>query len=90
MEDNLIFAEKPREEAGEKKTHVPSLVLGILSIVLGLFVALAGEILALVGFIQVSKHKETHNTKPSRICCIVGFWLSLINHILGIVMLLFL
>ena len=62
MEDNVIFAERPREEADGKKTHVPSLVLGILSIVLGLFVALVGEILAVVGFMQVSKHKETHNT----------------------------
>lgn len=90
MEDNVIFAEKPREDTSGKQTHVPSLVLGILSIVLGLFVALVGEILALVGFVQVSKHKETHNTKPGRICCIIGFWLSLINHILGIVMILFL
>lgn len=32
MEDNVIFTEKPREEAGEKKTHVPSLVLGIVMI----------------------------------------------------------
>ena len=46
-----------------------------------------GEILGLVGMVQANKHKDTHNTNPGRICSIIGFILSLINHILGIVLL---
>ena len=90
MEEKQIFAEKPpaSPETGKKPNHAASLVLGILAIVLGLLIPLAGEILSLVGLMQVKKHEQTHNIKPGKVCCIVGFWLSLVNHILGVVLLL--
>lgn len=90
MENDQIFAEKPQAspEVGEKPRHTASLVLGILAIVLGLLIPLIGEILSLVGMVQVKKHEQTHDIKSGKVCCIVGFWLSLINHILGIVLLL--
>ena len=89
MEDNVIFSEKPQAASAEGKlpTHTASLVLGILSIVTGLLSPLIGAILSLVGMVQAKKHENTHSIKSGKVCCVVGFWVSLINYILTIVLL---
>ena len=88
MEDNIIFTDKPRENGEKQRTHTASLVLGILSIVLGLLIALVGEILGIIGIVLARKNRFTHNTKAAFVCSIIGLVLSVINHVLGILLLL--
>ncbi len=90
MNENDIFevrASNP-EAPGKKPTHVPSLVIGVLSLALCLVIALAGEVLGVIGIVMASKKRSEYNTKAALVCSIIGLVLGVANHILGVLMVL--
>lgn len=86
MIENNIFEEKTEVIPGKKPSHIPSLVVGILSIVFGLLIALAGDILGIVGIAMSVSKRKTYNTKAGLICSIIGLGLSIGNHVLSVLM----
>ncbi len=90
MEDNIIFAEKPKSfpQSDKPQSHTASLVLGILSIVLGLLFAIVGEILGIIGIVLACKNRPAYNTRAGLVCSIIGLVLSVVNHVVGILLLL--
>lgn len=91
MSEDHIFDERTEvpNTSGKKPVHTPSLVLGILSLAFALLIALVGEILGVIGIVTASRNRKDHNTKAALICSIIGLVLAIGNHILGIVMTLF-
>ena len=50
-------------------------------------IALVGEILGITGIVLARKHRFTHNTKAALVCSIIGLVLSVLNQVLGILLL---
>ena len=90
MNENSIFDERTEasEASGKKTTHIPSLILGILSLAFALLIALAGEVLGIIGIVMASRQREEYNTKAALICSIIGLVVAVVNHVLGILMML--
>jgi hypothetical protein len=72
----------------QKPTHIPSLVLGILSIIFWLFIVLIGEILGIIGICLAAKNRLEYNTAPGLVCSIIGLSLSVLTHIINVIILL--
>jgi hypothetical protein len=70
----------------KKQTYTAGLILGILSIPCGLLIALSGWILGIVGIVLNNKNKNEKNTTAGLILSIIGLVVSVINSILGFVM----
>ena len=72
----------------KKQTYTAGLVVGILSIPCGLLIAISGWILGIVGIVINSKNKATHNTTAGFVLSIVGLVLSILNSLLGVLLVL--
>ena len=71
----------------EKSTHIPTLIISMLSIVGALLFALAGDILAIVGIILSVFKRNEYKTKWSLILSMIGLIVSIANHIVAFLIL---
>ena len=67
----------------KKETYTAGLVLGILSIPCGLLIAISGWILGIIGIVLNLQNKNDKNTKVGLILSIIGLVVSIINSIVG-------
>ena len=90
MSEDAIFcdAQKVENDPEKKPVHTASLVLGILSLVFALLIALVGEVLGIIGIVLARRNCKEKNTKAALVCSIIGLVLAVINHILGMLMML--
>ncbi len=77
MGENYLFREDPKPVreypvADRLPIHVPSLVLGILSLVGWVLFPLVGMILGFVGRCTEAGKEQTHSVVGGRICCNMG------------------
>lgn len=72
----------------EKKTYTAGLVLGILSIPCGIIIAISGWILGIIGIVLNNKNKNEFKTNVGLILSIIGLAVSVINSILGVIIML--
>ena len=86
VHDDPLFQPAFKVKQYREPTHIPSLVLGILSIVLGLLIALVGDILGIIGISLAAKNRWEYNVTPGLVCSIIGLVLSIVNHILAIIL----
>ena len=70
----------------KKETYTAGLVLGILSIPCGLLIAISGWILGIIGIVLNLQNKNDKNTKVGLILSIIGLVVSIINSIVGAVL----
>lgn len=88
MNENAIFEEHSKEPdiPGKKPIHVPSLVIGILSIVFALLFALIGDILGIAGIVMSAVKRKNYKTTAALVCSVIGLVLAIANHVLSIIM----
>ena len=71
-----------------KQIYSSGLVIGILSIPCGLLIAIAGWVLGIIGIVINTKNKEEYNTTAGLALSIIGLVLSVLNSILGVIIVL--
>lgn len=70
----------------KKEIYTAGLVVGILSIPCGLLIAISGWILGIVGIVINAKNKVDKNTTAGLALSIIGLVVSVINSIVGAIL----
>lgn len=81
MAENFLFREDPKPTwqpvpVPQKPIHIPSLVLGILSVLTAVLFPLVGLVLGFIGRVTEADKAKTHGVIGGRICCNVGMGLA--------------
>lgn len=81
MAENFLFREDPKPTwqpapVPPKPIHIPSLVLGILSVLTAVLFPLVGLVLGFIGRVTEADKAKTHGVIGGRICCNVGMGLA--------------